>query len=58
MSKLIIIFLILCEATFRDLAEDPRMRLALSDCDFVDLTVTGAICGGGKKIKYFKVDIK
>ena len=58
MSKLIILFLILCVATSRDLAGDPRMRLALSDCDFVDLTITGVICGGGKKIKYFKVDSK
>ena len=34
---------------------EARLRLALKSCDFVDLSVAGMICGGGKKIKYFKV---
>ena len=34
---------------------ESRQRLALKSCDFVDLSVVGVICGGGKKIKYFKV---
>ena len=56
MSKLIVIFLILSLTISGDSAGDSRMRLALASCDFVDLTVTGAICGGGRKIKYFKVE--
>ena len=37
---------------------EPRLRLALKSCDFVDLSVAGMICGGGKKIKYFKEKTK
>ena len=59
MSKLFAILLIYFRV-FVTNSQDPgaassRARLALNSCDFVDLSVVGAICGAGKKIKYFKV---
>ena len=60
MSKLFAILLIYIRV-FVTNSQDPgaassRARLALNSCDFVDLSVVGAICGAGKKIKYFKVN--
>ena len=66
MSNIIFSLLILCcSVPVRNTVEtsDPdtgqtRLRLALKSCDFVDLSVAGMICGGGKKIKYFKEKTK
>ena len=59
MSNIIFSLLIIISSVYiTDALEsggESRQRLALKSCDFVDLSVVGVICGGGKKIKYFKV---
>ena len=54
-SLLIIISSVCVRQALLEQGGDTRLRLALKSCDFVDLSVVGRICGGGKKIKYFKV---
>ena len=55
--SLLIIFGSVCVRNTLETSDggEARLRLALKSCDFVDLSVAGMICGGGKKIKYFKV---
>ena len=55
MSNIIFSLLIICSSLGVSDAAQTRLRLALKSCDFVDLSVAGMICGGGKKIKYLKV---
>ena len=52
---MILSFLLICCSVCVGDSEENRLRLALRSCDFVDLSVAGMICGGGKKIKYLKV---
>ena len=55
MSNIIFLLLIICWSVCASDGAESRLRLALKSCDFVDLSVAGMICGGGKKIKYLKV---